>query len=457
MIKGKSKIELKNIKTGEVKIYENENMITDLFDILPSPMNFYSALSKFEYPIWKNVFGGILIFNKYIDENTKNIIPFGNNQPFACAGNNSNTTERTDRGSFNETESGIQSDGSVKMVWDFATSQANGPINALALTTAKGGMCGYGSNENVTTTYKTTLLSEKINLFYGSRLSSTERPLIIDYDNNKMYLWSYVSDKQTNIEIKEYDIALNKLKLNTQSLISTSYNSNSIQLNNTLQSLNAYYMNTTPNGKAYFYFSSDVKINNSSKFYILEIDLFNNYTNKVYEITNNTVETLQLGIASSGLYTYSRVHGDYLYCQSNSTYNMYKIKLVDNTDVVKVMDSNGAYYEYMYVVGDFMYMVKSNEALRIYNFIDDSCKYMNECSGMTFNNLSQVVTTSWAVPIIINGKESPFFWDINSNSSSSSYELQFLTNFMFTINNLATEINKTADNTMKITYTLTQV
>ena len=136
---------------------------------------------------------------------------------------------------------------------------------------------------------------------------------------------------------------------------------------------------------------------------------------------------------------------------------MYKIKLVDNTDVVKVMEANGAYYEYMYVVGDFMYMVKSNEALRIYNFIDDSCKYMNECSGMTFNNLSQVVTTSWAVPIIINGKESPFFWDINSNSSSSSYELQFLTNFMFTINNLATEINKTADNTMKITYTLTQV
>ena len=214
MIKGKSKIELKNIKTGEVKIYENENMITDLFNILPSPMNFYSALSKFEYPIWKNVFGGILIFNKHIDENQSTIIPFGDNQPFASAGNNSNTTERTDRGSFNETESGIQSDGSVKMVWDFATSQGNGTINALALTTAKGGMCGYGSNENVTTTYKTTLLSD--------------RPLIIDYDNNKLYIWSYLSGKQTNIEIKEYDIALNKLKLNTQSLISPSYNSNTI-------------------------------------------------------------------------------------------------------------------------------------------------------------------------------------------------------------------------------------
>ena len=188
MIKGKSKIELKNIKTGEVKIYENENMITDLFNILPSPMNFYSALSKFEYPIWKNVFGGILIFNKHIDENQSTIIPFGDNQPFASAGNNSNTTERTDRGSFNETESGIQSDGSVKMVWDFATSQANGTINALALTTAKGGMCGYGSNENVTTTYKTTLLSEQINLFYGSKANSTDRPLIIDYDNNKLYI-----------------------------------------------------------------------------------------------------------------------------------------------------------------------------------------------------------------------------------------------------------------------------
>ena len=136
---------------------------------------------------------------------------------------------------------------------------------------------------------------------------------------------------------------------------------------------------------------------------------------------------------------------------------MYKICLTDSTDVTKVLESTSSYYEFMYVIGDFMYMVKNSEPLVIYNFADDTLKYMNDCSGMTFNNLSQVVTTSWAVPIIINKKESPFFWDINSNSSSTTYEVQFLTNLLFTINNLASPIIKTADNTMKITYTLTEV
>ena len=60
MIKGKSKIELKNIKTGEVKIYENENMITDLFEIgdfnlLPvsiNPSNLYSLFLTLIFTIY---------------------------------------------------------------------------------------------------------------------------------------------------------------------------------------------------------------------------------------------------------------------------------------------------------------------------------------------------------------------------------------------------------------------
>ena len=57
---------------------------------------------------------------------------------------------------------------------------------------------------------------------------------------------------------------------------------------------------------------------------------------------------------------------------------MYKINLVDNTDVSKVMQSNTAYYEFMYVIGDFMYMVKNNEPLVIYNFADDTLKYITQ-------------------------------------------------------------------------------
>ena len=45
MLKGKAKIELTNVKTGEKEIHESENMITNFFNDLFTPDPYASFLS----------------------------------------------------------------------------------------------------------------------------------------------------------------------------------------------------------------------------------------------------------------------------------------------------------------------------------------------------------------------------------------------------------------------------
>ena len=50
------------------------------------------------------------------------------------------------RGSFNQSEGGVQEDGSYKFVWDFATSQANGNIKSIALCPNMMGQIGASAS-----------------------------------------------------------------------------------------------------------------------------------------------------------------------------------------------------------------------------------------------------------------------------------------------------------------------
>ena len=66
------------------------------------------------------------------------------NLPVAYASNNVNSSANTARGSMNQTESKALENG-YKFVWEFTPSQGNGTIAAVALTSAQGGLNGFGS------------------------------------------------------------------------------------------------------------------------------------------------------------------------------------------------------------------------------------------------------------------------------------------------------------------------
>ena len=154
-LKGKTTIELTDVNTGEVTTVEHENMLTNALNIFfnHNPMGLFNTLvntrtikqfNKYFIPICPNLLGGILLFPETLEENADKILIGSGELPMAYASNNANPYDDTMRGSMNLNES-MAIDNGYKFVWDFTTSQGNGTIAALALTSCYGGAAVYGN------------------------------------------------------------------------------------------------------------------------------------------------------------------------------------------------------------------------------------------------------------------------------------------------------------------------
>lgn len=174
-LKGTTKIELTNVKTGEKEVIEKDNLVTnvlsDLLNLNPMGMrlrayyntnnntnntsnaDMYDELgASFEagmLPICPNAVGGILLYEDALEEDPDKYYAPMENLLVGYSSNDVNTTTDERRGSMNQTESGPLEDGSgYRFVFDFATTQANGTIAAVGLTSERGGKAGYGASED---------------------------------------------------------------------------------------------------------------------------------------------------------------------------------------------------------------------------------------------------------------------------------------------------------------------
>lgn len=134
-IKGRATIELVNAD-GTKEVVKHDNMVTnalaDLFRSYRGEVVPGLKLSKLGDDFVKNFFGGILLFNEKLNTDADDyMIPTTKVTGFA--GQTSYSGLDVARGSCNDTESGLQPDGSYKLVWDFSTAQSNGSIQSVAL------------------------------------------------------------------------------------------------------------------------------------------------------------------------------------------------------------------------------------------------------------------------------------------------------------------------------------
>lgn len=137
-MKGKTKIILTNVKTGEQEVHEDENLITNALDkLINIEMAMNHAPNTRVLPIATNALGGIMLFDGNLTEDPDNIHFPTEAHLVGYANNGVNTTDKY-RGSWNSVESGKTGNGYVS-VWDFGTSQANGTIKAVARTHVHGG------------------------------------------------------------------------------------------------------------------------------------------------------------------------------------------------------------------------------------------------------------------------------------------------------------------------------
>lgn len=155
LIHGQTKIELYNPTTKVKIVNRSENTFQSA--ILQNFERQYGCFDASPYWVgasnssgshrpnttWKNLIGGLLLFKNQIAVGTK-YMPAGNLMVGNASVDLVHTGYPTEMGSYNGTESGASATA-IRQVYDFATDQANGEIGCVCLTSFVGGAIGYGN------------------------------------------------------------------------------------------------------------------------------------------------------------------------------------------------------------------------------------------------------------------------------------------------------------------------
>lgn len=149
-IKGRTIIELTDVRTGKVTKYEDNNAFMDS-NIEAKFRNFgifqTSVLENFaSTPLWQKLCGGLLLLDSVVDSNA-NFVALGQKMTGRGYYGSSNNGSPVNLGSWNATESAVSSNA-VQMVYDFTTSQGNGDIKAVCLTSDYCGRIGLGNQDD---------------------------------------------------------------------------------------------------------------------------------------------------------------------------------------------------------------------------------------------------------------------------------------------------------------------
>lgn len=153
---GHTKIELTNIDTGETRIIEENNIVTNALQDMLKPLACgipYTALGnnvtdditgfKGENRSVCLLTGGLLLFDSALEENPDNFMPPENSEVVGIGTTIAYSGSSAMVGSYNFNESGSVENG-YRHVWDFDTSHGNGQIACACLTTRDGGYAGVG-------------------------------------------------------------------------------------------------------------------------------------------------------------------------------------------------------------------------------------------------------------------------------------------------------------------------
>lgn len=463
MYKGQTVIELENVHTQEKEIIKEENLVTnavaDIFRYNPSgllyPMG-QSSSGRFDqeiFPIANNCFGGILLFEEALVEDPNEYFASTLNPIIGYASNDVSATENPKRGSLNQTESIILDNG-YRFVWDFSTSQGNGRISSLALTHYQGGKAYYGDAEASSNSF--IQLSR-----HSKNLSVEDAELFIgmveaDPATNTFVSIVHKSDKSIDI-VKVYEPLL------------------SIGLNDTVVSLSPQVIERKTLNLTEFY--KGVSYTNYPGFYdgqdgyyygvAIQTDSKNNKTilnrlkiNKEdYTLSNDSWNLEGVLMYSPGTYgrtntghltrsICSLLDKGYLYVPSSDLTLIYKMNINNPVDISQI--ELGFKSSFTSGTDTRMYIYKWGKFIRGYDFLIDEKDRVYPVKGEGLSHIS--------TPLIEIGPYRLGYYLSTSFSSSIFHKTLYLhTPYLGTINNLSTPVLKTADKTMKITYTLTEV
>ena len=475
-LKGTATIELTNAD-GSKEIIKHDNMITNAVnDLCFSQRGEMAAILKMvsnNDSYAQAMFGGLLLFGDTLNDNpddyeipSTNIIGYASQNAYAGLD--------LARGSFNQSEGGVQADGSYKFVWDFATSQANGTIKSLALCPNVMGKLGASDSIVDSETSEFYFVSSPTAPFNndGNMLKSDERTAgisnwnynIVAIVNDIAYAVDYgnISDNRNeeNIFNNGGILKLYRFKLGTDSIsladkVAMARYIDCIYIQVSRNLLNAtyndYYDQLTlsfnqKTKKLYLYpcnTSDAIPVNGTLPY--AEIDLLDNCNITYYSWTNTTAAELPwLKRCQSCV---NGTHPSYSFFIANDyilvcTDALYIVKRSDNTQIKKVMYQGNPVTGFKinpYFWNDNCIIINSDNKTYIIDFNTGICKRTNAINLVAKANVDIGKKAVWV-----------------KTGSYLTYYITINPFILTTKNNLDTPVTKRASQTMKITYTLTE-
>lgn len=469
MLKGKTVIELTDVNTGEMEKVEKENMVTNALTELFRPLGLIKSpnlILNTYAPYYQKLLGGILLFDRAIEENPDNVFPPADACLVGCGcyGLQNNTVGKK-RGGYNQVESELSLNNRyMKFVYDFTTSQANGTIGCICLTNVNGGLTSYGSDDAVQSSGGFMIPVSSYELKYvgadvagentADKMSSikigiSEQLFLIDRENDTAYYFRI--NNETSISIIRRRAYLKSISIlenpKTQKALIDEFRLSELrtELKTTYISYNFDHAD-----KSLYIISSASALKAGNLFQVTRISL-EDWKVTQYEMANTTDATLK----TSDYAAYA--DGGYVYIKGNTNpYDVYKFEIGNAANVTKIkkhgaeedngtpkMSVNGrVYYEYY----------SSNSSLNRMYILDtvNNTFLATEMDRIRGNNL--VGSTASYVPVL---NEPMLYYLSYGRADGSCFVMPC--NYLATINNLATPVTKTADKTMKIIYTIQEV
>ena len=184
---GHTRIILTDVKTGKQKVVEHKNTFQSAYLTSylrglglanNSPFNNSTWAGR---PLWRNLCGGILLFRDAITPPAE-YAPATNLMVGNGAYGVSNSATPAELGSYNSIESATSGASSLTFVYDWGTSQGNGTIGCVCLTSENGGYIGYGNASGASATLRSIIENQESNYAGAHAYYNGQRIRIVDVD-----------------------------------------------------------------------------------------------------------------------------------------------------------------------------------------------------------------------------------------------------------------------------------
>lgn len=505
-LKGTTRIELTNVKTGEREVIEKDNLVTNaVASILDNPFAWQlkSAYSNSCFagnilPLCPNLFGGILLYQNAIPEKPDQIYAQSDNPLVGYSSNNVNDKTDIMRGSMNQNESGeLDTRDGYRFVFDFTTSQANGTVGAVGLTSKWGGIAGYGSTEWPNT--QSPVVFYEQNLGISDPIFAYTLCTMVHYNEETGVAISVFTSGQnllsvTKVKLNTQEWKLtNKLDLLDDTPFLETVNIETNTFAGTAVSGTILNQNFCDGGDGYIWGFEHANNRNGNisgkatinwiKIKVDDLTIEEGTWEIDAQLRNMGMRSNNPGVAMQTRYTdesCSVVLDGYLYCINYATTGIYKINLQNITDVVFIehpsknvpcYNTNGG-SSYDYFISPSADLVVSGNRVCMWNgyingdkIVENKHLYGDMPTNTGTLGDGWINNTDGRYPYrnsagLCGVDIGPYSLHIEGgytrNNGHATMRAWLLLNspYLATINNLPTPVLKTADKTMKITYIL---